>query len=457
MKRTPVMNRLTRVLVLTGIVTLTSVTGTANDLLAAGPDKAPAKVAAQSNTDFAIDLYMQLSKENEGKNLFFSPYSISSALAMTAEGARGQTAKEMGAVLRFPDAVKRMGNDAERIPWATARIHAGMGAINNRLNRETKPYQLHVANALWGEKTFPFREPFVKALDEPYGATMFPADFKGDFEAERLRINNWVEEKTEERIKDLLPEGIVDSQTRLVLTNAIYYKGDWSQPFSEDSTREMQFMLTDGKNVPTPMMNHDPDGVKHKRGEKITWPFGYAAFDASGNPGNRYDYSLQILEMPYAGKELSMFVLLPAKHDGLPALEKQLTQKKLDQWLGVVKPQEVAVWMPKFKMETEFALKPTLMAMGMPTPFTPGRADLTGMSDSSEASQLYISAVQHQAFVEVNEKGTEAAAATAVVVRTLSGPRYPTFAATRPFIFLIRDNETGSILFLGRMMNPGTD
>jgi serpin B len=439
---------LTRVLVLSGVVTLTtamgSIEGTPGDLLAAEPGKAPTKLVVQANSDFAFDLYQQLAQENDGKNLFFSPYSISSALAMTAEGARGETAEEMGAVLRFPDQMRRVGGDAQLIPWETSKIHTGMAAINNRLNRDMTPYELTVANALWGEKTFPFRPQFVKALDEPYSAALIPADFIGNAEGERQRINQWVEEKTDERIKDLLPEGILDSLTRLVLTNAIYFKGNWSQPFNEKSTRELPFTSADGRKVGTSMMHHNPKGVKHERGKKNDWPFGYAALD-----------NLQILEMPYAGKELSMFVLLPSKHDGLPALEKQLSREKLDAWLGAVKPQEVDVWMPKFKMETEFALKPTLQAMGMPSAFEPG--GFTGISDSSEARQLYISAVQHKAFVEVNEKGTEAAAATAVVVSAKSRPRYPTFAATRPFIFLIRDNETDSILFLGRMMNPTTE
>ena len=451
---------LTRVLVLSGVVTLTtalgSIEGTAGNLLAAEPDKAPTKIAVQANSDFAWDLYGQLAKENGGKNLFFSPYSISSALAMTAEGARGQTAKEMGTVLRLPDSTRRVGDDAQLIPWETAKMHTGMGAINKWLNRDSAQYQLHVANALWGEKTIPFRPQFVKALGGPYGAALIPADFKGNFEDERLQINAWVEDQTEERIKDLLPPGILDKLTRLVLTNAIYFKGDWSQPFNEDSTREMPFTSTDGSKARTPMMKHDPAGVKHKPGEKIEWPFGYAAFDATGKPTRGDDRNLQVLEMPYAGKELSMFVLLPSKHDGLPALEKQLSQERLDKWLGEVTPQEVAVQMPKFKMETEFALKPTLMAMGMPTPFTMGRADFTGLSDSPEAYLFYISAVQHKAFVEVNEKGTEAAAATVVVIgKGGSGSSCPTFAATRPFIFLIRDNHTGSILFLGRMMKPG--
>jgi serpin B len=454
------MKQMTRVLVLAGMVTLANplgtVTGGPNDLLAAEAGAAPVKHAVQANSDFAFDMYKQLAREkdNAGKNMFFSPYSISSALAMTAEGARGKTAAEMGKVLRFPTAARRVGADAQLIPWKTSVIHTGMGELNKRFNRPKKPYELKVANALWGERTFPFRQQFVQSLNGPYGAALMQANFIRNAEAERLRINGWVEQKTNQRIKDLLPEGILDEDTRLVLTNAIYFKGAWSQPFNRTATRKMRFTTGDGQTAQTPMMHHDPDGVKRDRRsrEKIVWPFGYAAFDAAGKPTRQRGHSVQILEMPYAGGEMSMFVLLPAKPDGLPALEKQLNSAILAGWLKQVKRQEVAVWMPKFKMETEYGLKPTLKEMGMPSAFRAG--GFTGMSDSSEAHKLYIAAVRHKAFVEVNEEGTEAAAATAVVMLVEGMPRYPRFAATRPFVFLIRDNQTGSILFLGRMMDP---
>jgi serpin B len=451
---------LTRVLILSGVVTLTtalgSVEGAEGDVLSVEPGKVPTKLAVQANSDFAWDLYQRLAQENKGKNLFFSPYSISSALAMTAEGARGQTAAEMGTVLRFPKATRRIGRDAQRIPWEAAKIHVGMNLINQRLNRENKPYDLHVANALWGERTFPFRPQFVKSLDGFYGAAFHSADFIGNPDAERQRINQWVEDRTENRIKDLLPKDSLESTTRMVLTNAIYFKGNWSQPFNEKLTRQSEFTKADGGKTKVSMMHHDPMGVTHDRDEEVVWPFGYAAFDAAGKPASGLSLtrqpSLQILEMPYAGKELSMFILLPSKRDGLVKLEKQLSQQKIGQWLAAVKKQEVAVWMPKFKLETEFSLKPTLKAMGMPSAFLPG--GFTGISDSPTASQLFISAVRHKAFVELNEHGTEATAATVVLGGFGAGPRYTAFFANHSFIFLIRDNETGSILFAGRMMNP---
>jgi serpin B len=458
-KETSVSPPLMRVLVLSGVVALTtptgSVQGQSGDLLAAEPGKPPVELTVQANSHFAFDLYRQLADEHEGANLSFSPFSISSALAMTAEGARGQTAREMGAVLRFPETAMRVGDDAQSIPWRTALIHTGLGRLNQRFNREERPLQLHVANALWGEKTFPFREQLVTALSEPYGAALHAADFLGNYKAERLRINQWVEQQTAERIEELLPAGSLDPLTRLVLTNAIYFQGNWLQPFREAATREMKFTLADGERVPTLMMIHDPLSVQHKPGEKIDWPFGYVALDAGGTATQGRDRGgLQILEMPYVGRELSMFVFLPAKQDALPALEKQLSAEQLSQWLSKVRKQEVAVYMPKFTMETEFALKPTLTAMGMPTAFASGEADFTGLSDSPEARRLYLSAVQHKAFVEVNEKGTEAAGATAVIPKTEDDSSYPFFVATRPFVFLIRDNKTGTILFMGRMTDP---
>ena len=372
---------------------------------------------------------------------------------MTMEGARGQAAREMGDVLRFPDAVRRIGIDDQRIPWETAKIHTGMGAINNRLNRDQKPYALKAANALWGEQSYRWRPEFLKALDEPYGAVLREADFIHNPERERQRINQWVEDQTEQKIKELLPESppVITGNTRLVLTNAIYFKGNWSQRFDAKQTNDMQFTTASGENVTVPTMWFDPGNADNKRNTLNGYfPFGYAAFDAQGKrTRNRGRTHFEILEMPYAGNELSMFVLLPTKHDGLPSLEQQLNRRNLEQWLSTVEKREVEVYLPKFKMETEFDLVPTLKALGMRTAFD--GADFTGLCESGGLS---ISAVRHKAFVEVNEAGTEAAAATAVVATESAPPPARTFKALRPFIFLIRDNKTGSILFAGRMMNP---
>ncbi len=454
----PMLRSLTRVFVLSGLVTLTtglgSIEGTPGELLAAEVDKAPTKLTVEANSDFAWNLYAQLTREDKDGNLFFSPYSVSSALAMTMEGARGQTAREMGDVLQFPDTVRRIGVDDQRIPWETAKIHTGMGAINNRLNRDNKPYALRVANALWGEQTYRWRPEFLKALDEPYGAALREVDFIHNPERERQRINQWVEDQTEKKIKELLPKSppVITGNTRLVLTNAIYFKGNWSQRFDAKQTNDLQFTTASGEKVTAPTMWFDPQHADFKRKTLNGYfPFGYAAFDAQGKrTSNRGRTHFEILEMPYAGNELSMFVLLPSRHDGVPGLEQQLNRRNLEQWLSTVEKREVEVYLPKFKMETEFDLVPTLMALGMPTAFG-GAADFTGLCESGGLS---IAAVRHKAFVEVNEVGTEAAAATAVVLAESAPPPARTFKALRPFIFLIRDNQTGSILFAGRMMNP---
>jgi len=524
-KGTP-MNRLTRVLVLAGVVTLSNPLGTVsggpNDLLAAEAGSAPTKHAVQANSDFAFDLYAQFAKENVGKNLFFSPYSISGALAMTAEGARGQTAAEMGKVLRFPAVARRTGADAQLIPWQMSMIHTGMTDLNARLtgekdaeavkaaraeidqlrqehqaakakaeelrkrrnwqqyrnavNAEKKiaaklnaaaakvdQYDLRIANALWGEKTYPFRDAYVNTINKHYKTGgVFPADFKTDFPAERLRINQWVEEQTNNRIKDLIPKGALDAMTRLVLTNAIFFKGEWSVPFKEADTKPCEFTLTGGKKVQTPTMNARSLEVGR-----------YGAFGADGSffntpmvigqgqkpklyPG---EGGFAVLELPYKGDDLSMVLLAPNAPDGLAAIESKLTSKNVSAWIAKLRKRKAHVLLPKFKMETDYKMKGTLQAMGMERAFMPSGADFTGMCASKDPRyRLYISKVLHKAFVEVNEKGTEAAAATAVIMTLTfvrpSQPFTPTFKADRPFVFLIRDVKTGSILFMGRMQKP---
>lgn len=438
----PDMKRLTRVLILAGTVTLTntlgSITGGPNDLLAAEPDQAPAKVAAQANTDFAIDLYHQLAKENEGKNLFFSPYSISNALAMTMEGARGQTMKEMGTVLRLPDAAQRTGDDAQELPWQTSLIHTGFGRLNEQFNKEDKPYKLSVANALWGEKSFDIRNHFVKTIDDAYGTgAVTPMNFRGDADGSRKHINVWVEKQTNERIKDLLPEGTIDRDTRLVLTNAIYFKGDWKNKFDKSETADREFTLVNGSTAQAPTMYaSDMPGRLGavKINEKSEYP-------------NTY-----LLELPYKGDELSMLLIVGDEQTPLSAIENKLTSKNLAQWVGTLRDEEeIGVLLPKFKAESEYQLQSTLAAMGMPTAFIERESDFSGISESF-GKQLNIGAVIHKGFVEVNEEGTEAAAATAITIKPNSiGPM---FHATKPFIYMIRDNKTGTILFMGRMMDP---
>jgi len=413
--------------------------------------------AVQVNTKFGLDLYAQLDAENQGKNLFFSPYSISNALAMTAEGARGTTALEMGTVLGLPEEAKRL--DSENRPWNMDSFHEGLGSLNDHFNRKDKAYALRTANALWGDKSYPFNDVYLDKLSESYSTdALRPADFIGAPETERLRINRWVEDQTEKRITDLLPKKAINSDTRMVLVNAIYFKGDWASLFKASLTKEGDFTTGGGDAVKAQLMN-----ARSMSGAS------YAAFNADGSvfitptvasrDGGEYPGAdgFAIAELPYKGKELSMVMISPNSANGLPAIESKLDSKNLAAWLGNLRERKLHVTMPKFKSETSYSMNKTLKAMGMPTAFT-GEANFNGMRKDESNANLFISTVVHKAFVEVNEEGTEAAAATGVVMTKKSArprtPFIPHFRADKPFIYMIRDNQTGSILFLGRMNNP---
>jgi serine protease inhibitor len=399
-------------------LTLVLLTGIALILPAAGlekpaADQAQKEIVVKGNNQFGLDLYGKL-REKEG-NLFFSPYSISTALAMTYAGARGQTAEEMAKTLHFD-----LDHD---------KLHAAFKVLQEGMKAEKKKagYRLHVANALWGQKDYRFLPAFLQLTHDNYGAGLQEVDFVKATEQARRTINAWVEKQTEDKIKELIKPGILEPMTRLVLTNAIYFKGDWASQFKKDATRDLPFKLADGKEVRTPLM--------YQKGK-----FGYLE---TGD--------LQALELPYQGKDLSMVVLLPKQLHGLASLEKGLTTDRLTGWLGRMRSSEVQVFLPRFKMTSEFELKPVLASLGMKKLFT-GAADLSGMNGRTD---LHVSAVIHKAYVDVNEEGTEAAAATAVVVRGESKrPPVPVFRADHPFLFLIRDQRTGSILFLGRLVNP---
>jgi serpin B len=335
---------------------------------------------------------------------------------MTYAGARGQTASEMARALDFtlePD-----------------RLHRAFAALRADLNEgKKKDHELSVANALWGQKDFGFLPDFLNLTGRDYGAPRHEVDFMRDPEAARRTINAWVEAQTHDRIKDLLPRGILTGDTRLVLTNAIYFKGFWADQFKKDATREEPFHTGAGASVKAPLM--------HRTGR-------YGYLDGG---------DFQALELPYRAKHLSMVVLLPKKVDGLAALERKLTAANLAAWLGKLHQQEVQVALPRFQMTREFSLKDTLQALGMRRAFIAGGADFSGMSGTN-GRRLFISAVVHKAFVDVNEEGTEAAAATGVAVALTSAPIFQTFRADHPFVFLIRDNRSGSVLFLGRLTNP---
>jgi len=395
------------------------------------------KTVATSSNRFALDLYAKLAEEEEG-NLFFSPSSIHTALSMTYAGARGNTLQEMHRALALPVAPEVIkagreigggataaGDTGDEILWPAEDLHQGYKGLLSQLTPgKDAGYKLHVANALWGQKSYLWLKEFLAATQDNYGAGLREVDFAGATEDARKTINDWVEKQTADKIKELLKQGIVTPGTCLVLTNAIYFKGDWASQFDKKATRDAPFMLSADKTVNVPMM--------HQEGK-----FGYAM-----------DKDVQVLSMPYKGKDLSMVVLLPNKVDGLAELEKGLSAARVAALIGKLGERSLPVSLPKFKMTSQFGLVPVLQKMGMRDAFTPA-ADFSGMAGGKG---LFITAVIHKAFVDVNEEGTEAAAATAVVVGTVSVP--PSFRADHPFLFLIRHNQTGTILFLGRVANP---
>ena len=374
-------------------------------------DKTP---VVQGNTEFALSLYAQL--HSQQGNLFFSPLSLSTALAMTYGGARGQTAEQMATVLHFPA-------EQQQLPPVFATLSKDLHA-----DSETPGYQLHVANALWGQKGYRFRQDFLSTTKTYYGAGLNEVDFQTAAEETRKTINAWVEQQTKDKIKDLIPLGALNELTRLVLTNAIYFKGDWLLPFMKSLTKEEDFKVATDRQVTVPMLHQT----------------GFFKYFDGGN--------FQALELPYVGNKLSMVVFLPKKVDGLAEFEQSLTAQNLMKWLPQLQQHEVVVTLPKFRVTAEFTLNKTLSSMGMPLAFSPHAADFSGMSEEKD---LYLSAVIHKAYVDVNEEGTEAAAATGIEMRTMSaGPPPSTFHADHPFVFLIRDNSSGSLLFLGRLVQP---
>jgi serpin B len=365
------------------------------------------------NSEFALALYDQLARKDG--NLFFSPFSISTALGMTYAGARGKTAEQMKTTLRFhlePD-----------------KLHPAFGRLVARFEggEPKKAVELHVANRLWGQKGYGFLPDFVRLTETDYHAGLEEIDFTKDPEAARQAINSWVEKQTQDKIKDLLPQGIVTPTTRLVLTNAIYFKAAWARAFEEKATKAGDFTLAGGKKVQVPLMHG-----------KVRARFGQ-------------EEGFAVLILPYDQQSTSMILLLPKDPPGLPALEKQVSDTNLKKWLGKASDHEVDVTLPKFKVTTQFVLNDALSELGMRDAFDMNKADFSGMATREK---LFISAVVHKAFVDVNEKGTEAAAATGVVIEPRSQPEVATFVADHPFVFLIHDHATGSILFMGRLADP---
>ena len=385
------------------------------DSRASAIDKADIDSIVAGNNSFAFDLYRQLAK-NKG-NIFFSPYSISSALAMTYAGARGETARQMAEVMHFN--------------LAQEKLHPAFFELTSIFNAPGKDYQLSVANALWGQIDYEFLPDFVEITNKYYGAGFKEVDYVGAREQARQMINLWVAGKTNGRIKDILQSEDLTELTRLVLTNAIYFKGKWQIQFKPEATKTMPFQVSANERVDVPMMHQ-------------VAKFNYAENDQA-----------QVLELPYAGGDLSMVILLPKPGYELAELESMLSPELVQSWLSDLSMEKVEVFLPRFKLEERFVLNRELQRLGMVDAFDEVRADFSGMTPGP---QLYISTVIHKAFVEVNEEGTEAAAATAVVMNAKMSvsvmERPHLFLADHPFVFAIRDLRSGSILFMGRLSRP---
>jgi serpin B len=386
-------------------------------------DEADEAELAAGNSAFALDLYQLLVRGDN--NVFYSPYSISLALAMAYAGAEGQTEQHMADTLHFT------------LP--KARLHPAFNTLDLELESrgegaagaDGEGFRLNIANAMWGQRDYTFLTSFLDVLALNYGAGLRLLDFAADPDGSRLTINDWVSDRTEERIQDLLAPGTITSGTRLVLTNAVYFNAAWGQPFEEENTQDDTFYLLDGSTVITEMMTQ-------------TTSFHYAQGEA-----------YQAVELPYDGGELSMVILLPSEGE-FEAFEASLDAGSFDAILADLRSEEVRLTMPKFTYESEFGLRRTLTDLGMANAFCGGSADFSGIDGG--VGGLCISEVIHKAFVLVDEAGTEAAAATAVIFETTAAPGEPEeiirVNVDRPFIFVIRDVETDTILFIGRLMNP---
>ncbi len=389
--------------------------GTARAAQSAGaPEEALAASAALAVNRFTFDIYKAVASDAPGQNVFLSPYSVSSALAMTYAGARGRTAEEMALVLHF-----------------TPEIHKAMGALIGSINSvPEESATVRTANAIWpaaGEKILP---DFYMLARLDYRSALKQLDYAGHPEESRDTINRWVEERTNGKITDILPGGAITKDTKTVLTNAVYFKAEWQERFKKTDTAPRPFFTGAAESVSVPTMT------------RLSSELNYAKVGDA-----------EMIEMPYKGGRFSMLVLLPDKESSVEALGERLNAETLDEWLAAMEPAEVEIFLPRFRQEGAYDLSRTLARLGMPLAFD-AAADFSGING---AGGISISGVMHKTFAEVTEEGTEAAAATAVALMRASLPprgEKIVFRADRPFIYIIRDNESGAALFIGRLSRP---
>ncbi|NXC32291.1 SPB10 protein, partial [Campylorhamphus procurvoides] len=407
----------------------------------------------KANTSFALDFFKQQCQEDGDKNIFFSPLSISSALAAVYLAAKGNTADQMAKVLHFNKVegarnvtttvrmqVYSRTEDSLSNRFACFQkkeigkldnIHTGFKELNFEINQPTNNYLLKSVNQLYGEKSLPFSKEYLELSKKYYNVEPQSVDFVGAADEIRREINSNVEKQTEGKIQNLLPPGSVDSLTRLVLINALYFKGNWATKFEAEATRQRPFRINTHTTKPVPMM-HLSDKFNLSYVESV---------------------QADVLELPYVDNDLSMFILLPSDIAGLQKLERELTFENLSSWTNpeLMEKMKVEVYLPRFTLEEKYDLKSTLSRMGIQDAFTEGIADFTGMSKNGD---LFLSQVFHKCYLEVNEEGTEAAAASSASLASRSLGATVIFVADHPFLFFIRHNKTKSILFLGRFSSP---
>ena len=372
----------------------------------------------QGDNAFALDMYHSL-RSGDG-NLAFSPYSVSVALAMTYGGARGETERQMAGTLHYT-------LPQDKLHPAFNRLDQDLAKEGEPSSSDEQPMQLKIANAVWAERTFSFLQDYLDLIARNYGAGVRLSDFVNKAEQARQEINDWVAQQTNDKIKDLIPQGALDDATRMVLVNAIYFKADWLEQFDPNNTKDAPFNLLDGSQVTSKQMSNE-----------VSAP--YAAGDG-----------YQAVELAYQGNTAAMDLIVPDAGN-FQKFEAGLDADKLDSIIKSMQPDSVVLAMPKFTVRSSLGMGDTLASMGMPDAFNADRADFSGMDGKRD---LYIGAVIHQAYVAVDEKGTEAAAATAVIMRAAMAPAAPKqLTIDRPFIFVIRDVQSGQILFIGRVMDP---
>lgn len=365
------------------------------------------------NNEFTFSLYDEIN--NTANNMFFSPYSISSALAMTYNGARNETKEEMAEVFKF-------SKDQEELSRSFSKL-------NDHISGQTsKKIQLDIANSIWGQEDYHFEKRFLSLNNKYYGAGVKEVDFKKNYKEIRKQINQWVEDKTQDKIKNLIKKNMLDPLTRMVLVNAIYFNGKWEYPFNKENTYQDKFYVYSECEMQTDFMKRTASMKYHE------------------------DDLAQMVEIPYANKSLSMMVILPKKKYGMEELENHLNHKLYQSYQKAMFSKRVNLILPKFKISDDYELNEPLKKLGMKSAFEKD-ADFSGMTGTRD---LFISNVVHKSYVDVNEEGTEAAAATGVVMRkTTAVMETVDFKADHPFIFLIKDNKTNAILFMGRLMKPG--